>query len=171
MKRFKYALLAISLIALLVPFKSPKAVEADNFCLNNTTGLFVACPTDTSNRPIITLNQGTPSNVTVTNATGSGTTLAVTVNLNGAAQKITYLCGFEADSQATAATSGTLAVNGGGGGGMNFLQPISAAPAVGVTKINFTPCLASTLGAGLQVVTFAPGAGGVTQLSLWGYQQ
>jgi hypothetical protein len=173
-RKMKYAsfLTAAFLITAIFASSKSHAVESDKFCFVNSTGLFAPCPTDSTNHEIVTINPGTPSNVTPVNSTNSGTTGSVSSALSGAAGKTTFLCGFEADAQATAATSGTLAINGTAGGTINFLQPVAVAPAVGSVKVTFTPCIAGGgLNTAIQIVTFAPGAGGVTQLSLWGYQQ
>ena len=103
-----------------------------------------------------------------------GTTAAVTATLaaDTPGYRNTYVCGFQVRSLATAATIGNVTVTGTVGGTLNFEEFVQAlATGIVPVDVTFTPCLPSSgVQTAIAVVAPAAGSGGVTSVSVWGYQ-
>lgn len=123
----------------------------------------------TSNQGI---GQGSyPPGATPVIASNTGTTTALTVNLNGQAGLKTYVCGFDIRAVATAAAVGNATLANVMGGNLNFTQftATTSGPLVPLQE-NFSPCLpSSNTNTTIGVNAAAAGAGGVVSVAVWGY--
>ena len=101
-----------------------------------------------------------------------GTTGALTTTLAAVSGKTTYVCGFTLQANATAASTAPVYLSNVITGTMDFLQyTAAAASGIGTTQQTFNPCIpASATNTAITMYGAAPGAGGNTTLSLWGYQ-
>lgn len=129
----------------------------------------------TSSVPTIPSSQY-PGNATAASnpitISATGTTGAVTATLAAAANKTTFICGFNIDSDATAATVVAATLTGTVTGTMNFRESVGAvASATAHNPQNFSPCIpASGVNTAIVVNAGAAGAAGNTAVSAWGYQ-
>lgn len=106
-------------------------------------------------------------------ASATGTTNATTATLAGTAGKTTYLCGLSIRANATAAVTGNATVTGTITGTLNFTQwTAPLASGIGITEPPIGPyCIpASAANTAINVISAAPGAGGVVSVSAWGFQ-
>lgn len=106
-------------------------------------------------------------------ASSTGTTAAVTATMSAVVGSTNYICGASWSGSATAgvvnAGSGT-GVAGTAGGNVFAILPVLTAPAVGQLYMTFAPCLAATgPNVAIQFVGGAPGVGGNSTVTLWGY--
>jgi hypothetical protein len=103
-------------------------------------------------------------------ATGTTTAFSATLPVGTAFQTV-YICGFEIDAAATAATAVPATVTGTSGGTLNFLEYVNAiaSPGVGHT-VTFTPCIpASAANTPIVINAGAAGTAGIASISAWGY--
>ncbi len=113
-----------------------------------------------------------PPNSTAITANATGTTASVVATLAAAAAKFTYLCGFLMSSGATAAVDGNATITGTIGGTLTILQDIGTASVASYLSLSFSPCIQSNaVNTAIVVNSAAAGAGGVTTVSAWGFQQ
>ena len=104
----------------------------------------------------------------------TGTTAATTATLPAVAGKTTYLCGFSIRANATAAATGNATVTGTISGTLNFTQwTAPLASGLGVTEPNIgNICIpGSAVNTAINVISAAPGTGGVVSVSAWGYNE
>jgi hypothetical protein len=121
-----------------------------------------------------------PAGAVPINASATGTTGAVTATLPASASgQKTYICGFSARSNATAAATGDLTISnlttagGGGGAGTEHHTHWTApnASGIGLTEMIYPKCQPSnTTNQTIPVAMPAPGTGGAGSVSAWGYQ-
>lgn len=113
-----------------------------------------------------------PAGATPITISATGTTLATAATLAGTSGKTTFLCGFNARSNATAAATGNLTVAGTITGTLNFTHwTAPLASGLGITEPMMTPCVpASAVNTGIVITSPAAGAGGTNSVSAWGYQ-
>lgn len=118
------------------------------------------------------LAAGYPNGATPITASATGTTAATTATLAAVAGKTTYLCGFSINSTATGAAAGNATVTGTVTGTLNFEMGTGLSPAVVVTNPSIGPaCIpASAANTAINVISAAPGAGGVISVTAWGFQ-
>jgi hypothetical protein len=134
-------------------------------CLNGTS-LAVPCNSGAAGAA------GFPGGATPVTASNSGTTAAVTATIPAVAGKTAYLCGFVDDAVATAATAVVGTITGLSGGTFTYVQQVGTLTGTGNYhyQINYSPCLAaSAVNTQIQLVSGAPGAGGVQGVMLWGF--
>lgn len=125
--------------------------------------------------PIIPSSQYPGNNVAaaapVTIST-TGTTAATTATIAAVASKTAYLCGFSIRATATAAAVGNATVTGTISGTLNFTQ-FSQAASTGLVPLEpniGSVCIpASAANTAINVISAAPGTGGVVSVSAWGY--
>jgi hypothetical protein len=106
-------------------------------------------------------------------ATATGTTAATTATLAASGSGLkTYICGFSIRANATAAVTNNATLTGVVTATMNFTQWTAPnASGLGVTEMIFSPCIpSSATNTAINVVSGAPGTGGVVSVSAWGYQ-
>jgi hypothetical protein len=106
-------------------------------------------------------------------ATATGTTAATTATLAASGSGLkTYICGFSIRANATAAVTNNATLTGVVTATMNFTQwTAPLASGLGVTEMVFSPCIpSSATNTAINVVSGAPGSGGVVSVSAWGYQ-
>lgn len=110
------------------------------------------------------------TNVTVS---ATGTTAALPFTIPAVAAKTAFICGFSYRSNANATVTGQLTVAGVITGTMSFLHNTklnATTPDVGVTEEWFYPCIpASAVNTAITVTGPAPGTGGLSSGSAWGY--
>ena len=136
---------------------------------NNGSGLMVVCTT--ANPVPVSLAGPLPFGATPITASATGTTASVSATLAGVASKTTYICGFTITSGATLGLGGSATVTGTITGTLNYVQPVSALPAVGQLSQSFAPCVpASAANTGIAINSAAGGVGGNTAVAAWGYQ-
>lgn len=114
-----------------------------------------------------------PAASTPITASATGTTAAVAATLAAASGKRTFICGFSARANATAAVTGNLTVAGVITATMNFTQfTAPVASGIGIAEQTFYPCIPSSA-VNTAIVVTAPAAGtaGISSVSAWGYQQ
>lgn len=105
-----------------------------------------------------------------TPVTNSGT--GQTATLAAAAGQTTYICGFSARSNATAAVQGNLTIAGTISGTMNFAHVTTVLGTITPTEQYFYPCIpGSAVNTAIVITAPAPGAGGVASTTAWGYQK
>lgn len=106
-------------------------------------------------------------------ASATGTTAATAATLAANTSRRTFICGFSARSNATAAVNGNLTIAGVVTGTMNFTHWAAAvASGVGITEQSFYPCIpSSAINTGIVITSPAAGTAGVNSVSAWGYQQ
>jgi hypothetical protein len=109
--------------------------------------------------------------VPITASPSNGTTGAIVATLTNVTAHTTYICGFSVRANATAATTVNIVVSGTISGSLNFLEWVApAASGLGVSEQIFNPCIpASAVSTSIVVTTGAPGSGGATSASAWGY--
>jgi len=117
-----------------------------------------------------------PYDATPTMQSTSGTTGAVTATIAGVAGKTNWVCGISWSASATAGVvnpgSGTGVGGVAGSTSLNLILPILTAPAVGQLTQTFNPCLpASGQNIAVSLVGGAPGAGGNSTATIWGFQR
>lgn len=113
-----------------------------------------------------------PNGATPLTNSATGTTSATATSLAGAVGKTTYICGFEARANATAAVTGNLTIAGTIIATLNFtvFTPANTA-GTSVVGRDFSKCIPGNATNTAITVTYpAPGAGGVVSVSVWGYQ-
>lgn len=171
LERYLVALLLLGffLLSLLVPAHAYRAVAT---CPSATTfwtaGATSVDPAIDLQGNICTSPTDLPPGATL--VTNSGT--AQTATLAAAAAKTTYLCGFSARSNATAAVQGNLTVTGTTGGTLNYAHVTAVLGQMVPTEMTFYPCIpSSAVNTAIVVTAPAPGAGGVSSTTAWGYQR
>jgi hypothetical protein len=101
----------------------------------------------------------------------TGTTGTVTGTLAAAANKVTYICGFEVDAIGGTAAVGPVIVAGVIGSSMVFQGSATAAGGP-VAKQNFRPCVpASAPDSAITITTTADGTATAVDVNSWGFQQ
>ena len=113
-----------------------------------------------------------PATATPVTISATGTTAAYTATLAAVAGMTTYICGFNSTSNATALAQGTLTLTGVITGTMSFAQTTTANTTANAPLAQtFSPCVpASAANTAIVVNVPAPGSGGVSATSAWGYQ-
>lgn len=113
-----------------------------------------------------------PAAATPITISATGTTAAVAATLAASATKTTYICGFAARGNATAAVTGNLTVAGTVTGTLNFTHfTAPVATGIGVTEQRFSPCIpASAVNTTIVITAPAAGTAGIASVSAWGYQ-
>lgn len=151
---------AIFALFLVSGFLTPKialASEADNFCLNNTTGLFAPCIFP---------------NGTQAGGASQGTTGVVNAFVGGTAGKISFICGFDVTATATVAAVVQFTLTGTTGGTKFYQIGVPASPAVVIFTRVFTPCVPATAtNTNIQASMAAVGVGGIVDVNVDGFQQ
>lgn len=105
-------------------------------------------------------------------ASATGTTAATTATIPAVAGKTAFLCGFSIRANATAAATGNATVIGLVTGTLNFTQwTAPLASGLGIVEPPLGPgCIgASAQNVEIDVVSAAPGSGGVVSVSVWGF--
>lgn len=121
----------------------------------------------------VTLAQDVPFGATFVTSSNTGTTGATVATLGGAVGKTTFICGFDARANATAAVIGNLTIVGTISGTLNFttFTVANTVALVPVTK-DFSKCIpASATNTAIIVTHPAPGTGGIVSVAAWGYQK
>lgn len=114
-----------------------------------------------------------PTGSTAVTASATGTTLATAATLPAVASVTNYICGFSVRSNATAAVTGNITVEGVVTATMNFTHwTAPLASGIGSVDQTFYPCVpASAVNTAITVTGPAPGAGGTISVTTWGYNQ
>ncbi len=140
------------------------------------TGLFLyaQCTNNGSlqvNASVTTTTPPNPTNSVPITASATGTTAATTATLTNVTGHTTYICGFSIRANATAASTTNATVTGTITGTLNFTQwAAPLASGLGVTEELFTPCIpASAISTSINVISGAPGSGGVVSVTAWGF--
>lgn len=101
----------------------------------------------------------------------TGTTGAVTGTLAAAANKVTYICGFEVDAIGGTAAVGPITLAGIVGSSMVFQGSSTAAGGV-VARHNFTPCIsANAIDSSITLTTTADSTATAVDVNVWGFDQ
>jgi hypothetical protein len=120
---------------------------------------------------VVKLVAGYLEDVTPIAASGVGTTGANVQTLAAVAGKTTYIIGASISARATAAAALTFQLTGVTGGPLNYDIAAAAAPQVSTRDIYFNPPLpASAVNTAIVGTLSAPGAGGVSAVTLHGSQ-
>lgn len=169
--------LLFGIVAVLFSTSLAHAQAAVKPCVetSNSSGGITSynCQPVTAANPLPIAPTAYPSGATPMTASVTGTTGAVSANLAGATGKTTYICGYQVQANATAATSiPNASITGAIGGTMPFIEGVAAAPGIATTAQTFSPCIpASAVNTPIGVNAGAAGAGGNTVIYAWGYQQ
>jgi hypothetical protein len=119
------------------------------------------------------INSVTGVQATPVTASTLGTTNSTTATLPGVAGKTTYICGFSIRANANAAITANSTVTGTISGTLSFMQFTQLNTAgIGITEPPLGPlCIpANGVNTAINVVSAAPGTGGLISVSAWGYQ-
>ena len=121
---------------------------------------------------LVTLSAEYPFKAIANTISATGTTTAFSATLPvGTAFQTVYICGFEIDAAATAATAVPATVTGTSGGTLNFLEFVNAIASPGNSLVHtFSPCIpASGVNTPIVINAGAAGTAGIASISAWGY--
>lgn len=129
-------------------------------------------PQGTPSAPTSTAPNPYPAGAVPETISAAGATTAFTATLAAASGKLTYLCGFTVNADATAATVVALTVTGTVTGTLNYRESVGAvASGTGTTTQNYHPCIpASAVNTPIIINAGAAGTAGNATISAWGFQ-
>ena len=121
---------------------------------------------------VVTEASQLPAGANPITVSATGTTAATAATLAASTTRRTFICGFSARSNATAAVTGNLTIAG-VTGTMNFTHwTAPTASGLGVTEATFYPCVpSSAVNTGIVITSPAAGTAGINSVAAWGYQQ
>jgi hypothetical protein len=167
--------LIFSILGLLFLFPQLALAQSQrNPCYYTTA----ASPTDgctqvSKSNPLPVAPSNSPAGTSIISGNASGTTGAVVGTLAAAANKITYICGFNVSAvNITGATAQTVTIAGivGASQVYQFSAPLTTpANPIGQT---FTPCIpSSAVNTAITITTSADANGSAVDVNSWGFQQ
>lgn len=171
----KTLFLTVAVIGALALAGEATAIEADLF-VQPPSSVPIAALADSLGRLVVVTTpaaSGASGGLTYLHTGASGTTNATAAALAAVAAKTNYVCKVDITTTATAGAivNGTLA--GIVGGTMTFIHSIgTAGTSIGTYTRDFNPCFpASAANTAITFTSGAPGAGGVINVDIYGYQQ
>jgi len=114
-----------------------------------------------------------PAQATPITGNSTGATGAIVGTLAAAANRTTYICGFNVQAIGGTSTVGPIVVAGLIGSSQTYQTDVNSAT-VGkeVAKGNFNPCIpASAVNTAITITTTADGTASAVDVNAWGYQQ